>query len=104
VLLAWQAQVVAMVASLQGQLEDTSVQDAVLAATAVLVVLDPGRIALLAESGAAEEATALCRMLVLVRGNIYRIARINMSGTEETSMWSAQGEISLAFSVFLSCC
>jgi len=93
-----------MVVLLQGQLGDTSVQDVVLAEMAVPAVLDLGRIALLAESGAEEEATVLCRTLGVVRGNTSRRHRINMSGTEETSMWSAQEEILLAFSAFLSCC
>jgi len=104
-LLVWQAGEVAMVASLQGQQEDTLAEDVVLPAMAVLLLLDPVKIALLAVSLAEVEVMELFRTSELARESTCRKQTTNTSAMEGTSTWCDTGEISPASSVSrFSCC
>merc|ERR1719411_2100205 len=95
---AWLGQGGAMAAGGEALLVAMSGVLAVPQAMVLHAVWDLARIALLAVSVVEAQATAPCRMLVLVRASTSRTRRTNTSGSGETLMWSGLGETSLASS------
>jgi len=77
---------------------DTQPEPEVLRGMALLVELDQGKTALVAELLAVAVATAGCPMLALGRESTSRRARTSMLAMAEISTWRSPGEISHALS------
>jgi len=95
-LLAWLGQVVAMVALLQALMADTSGELVAQQGTAVFVVLDRERSALLVVLAAEGQEMALFHMSAPGRGSTYRKRPTNTLAVAVTSTWFGRGETSLA--------